>query len=322
MRFRRKAFTLIELVIVCLIVAILICLLLPAVNKVREAASRGSCANNLRQLGIGLLNRELMTGDLPPARIGNIRNWHHDLLPFVEQVSLFNQVVADTPWYEGDNISLVARVNVKSFVCPSVPIRPEVKLIVANGIPLQSGLMQPLATSDYEVVLGIEPRQYGKVMGHPQLNQKALERLSRGALVADRTTRLAEFLDGTSQTILITEAVGRPDLYQKNQRVAPFAKGEVVSGLSFGTSWADPTGPFVISLPQVESHGGVVQRDPPSGWSGLGGDTNRNQPFSLHAGGFQATFADGSLRFVRGSQEYHNVLPLFTMIGEDFAYLD
>lgn len=321
-RFRRSAFTLIELVIVCLIIAILIGLLLPAVQKVREAASRISCANNLRQLGIGLLNRELMTGDLPPARTSNQRNWHQDLLPFLEQTALFNKIIPDKPWYEGDNISLVAMTNVRCFVCPSVPIRPEVLMIVANGISPQPKLATSLATSDYEVVVGIEPNQYGIVMGLSHLDQKSLQKLSRGALVAEQPTRLTDFLDGTSQTILVTEAAGRPDLYQKNRRVAPFAMGNEIRGLSFGTSWADPTGPFVISLPLVESLGTENKGPPPLSWSGLGGDINLNQPYSLHTGGFQATFADGSGRFLRCSQEYPKVLPLFTMRGEEVTYFD
>ncbi len=181
-RCNRSAFTLIELVIVCLIMAILICLLLPAVNKVRQAASRISCTNNLRELGIGLLNRELLTGDLPPASTGNQRNWRHDLLPFLGQAALFNKILPDQPWYEGDNLALVAMTHVKSFVCPSVPIRPEVLMIVAKGTLQQTGLNQPLGTSDYEVVLGFEPNQYGKVMGLSQLDAKSLQMRSRGGL--------------------------------------------------------------------------------------------------------------------------------------------
>ncbi len=141
-------------------------------------------------------------------------------------------------------------------------------------------------------------------------------------MVAEQPTRLAEFLDGTSQTILITEAVGRPDLYQNSQRVALFAKENVISGLPFGTSWADPTGPFVISLPRVENLGEENKGSPQLGMSGLGNDTNRHQPFSLHTGGFLTTFADGSVRFILGSQEYPNVFPLFTLRGEDLVYLD
>src|SRR5271170_3979250 len=89
---RRQAFTLIELLVVIAIIAVLIGLLVPAVQKVRESANRLQCQNNLHQIGVALHNYQTANNAFPPGRttVSPLQSWTAFILPYIEQQNVYN----------------------------------------------------------------------------------------------------------------------------------------------------------------------------------------------------------------------------------------
>jgi prepilin-type N-terminal cleavage/methylation domain-containing protein/prepilin-type processing-associated H-X9-DG protein len=303
---RRTAFTLIELLVVIAIIAVLLGLLLPAVQKVREAASRGSCQNNLKQIGLALHGYHDANGRFPPA--GRGYGWCRNpalyadpviynsngltlLLPYLEQGNLFNRFdpmqcssncmdgnsnccppVTAVGRRAGDAVlsgnGAVASTQLSVFRCPSDPGDPWLPADNGEyGIDARSALRGAKTNYDFSASNDYECNSWRR-------QATTIRRL----FGENSTTRMADVRDGLSNTLAVAEST--LDVY--NGRCSAWGyRGWVMVGIDVGTyginNW---TYPPVLANPRVGQLGS---------WAYAG---------SLHPGGANFLLADGAVRFI------------------------
>jgi len=154
----RRGFTLVELLVVIAIIAILVALLLPAVQSAREASSRAACMNNLKQIGLALDLYYLANNNLPPSRISDVHaTWAVLILPYLEQTILFEKWDLALSYY--DQTDPARLIQVPIYFCPSRRIMatyPQFSLVGDEFDDPGPGPQTPGALGDYGVCTGTD----------------------------------------------------------------------------------------------------------------------------------------------------------------------
>jgi prepilin-type processing-associated H-X9-DG protein/prepilin-type N-terminal cleavage/methylation domain-containing protein len=274
------AFTLIELLVVMAIIAILIGLLLPAVQKVRDAAARTQSQNNLKQIGLAFHNYHSAFERLPPGYtsrtltvdgdgLGPGWAWGAYLLPYLEQDNLFRQI--DFTKDIADPVHAQVRVTIlKVFLSPAdSPPSLTFTVVADGGTPICD-----VAFANYVAVGGTF-----EVSGFPDSNTGVLLRNSR--------FRFLDITDGTSNTMIVTE---------RESRRSPMTTwvGAVTGSVNPPLNLAyEDEGPPTLVLTNT---GEAAELRTPNNPLGHVEDAS-----SRHSGGVNALFGDGSVRFIRDS---------------------
>jgi prepilin-type N-terminal cleavage/methylation domain-containing protein/prepilin-type processing-associated H-X9-DG protein len=262
----RAAFTLIELLVVIAIIAVLIGLLLPAVQKVRAASARIQCANNLKQIGLALHTYHDSHQHFPPPR-GNhtptplfteFRGWMCEVLPYIEQDNLARNMYT-SPWYLGFFANF--NVPVKAYLCPSDP-RDLRKVPAGNG-----------AMTSYLGVTGSDNDVNAQFNGPTN----GIFDVSSGGV------RLTDVTDGTSNTLMVGERPPTANLFE-----GWWGASDYDTLLSTRQLYGDLFGGSGCVLPGLFGPGSL--KGPCNG--------DGNHFWSFHPNGANWVFGDGSVRFL------------------------
>lgn len=278
----RDAFTLVELLVVVAIIGVLIAMLLPAVQSVREAARRTACMNNARQIGLAVHNYESAHMAFPPSVVSaKQKNWMVFMLPYLEQDAIYDLYNDAFAWNHINNQAAV-REKIPLLICPSNPNSE-----LDHWDDIGSGKLA--AVSDYAVITGVAASAVNAGFVQP------VDQFT-GAVRPNRHTKVAQITDGLSNTLFMTEDAGRPVHYNSRGRgpdnVDPGGGNlPVVNGRVQGAGWADTSSSIPV-------HGFTADGLTVPGPCAVN-CTNNNEAFSFHPGIIIGVLCDGSTHVVR-----------------------
>jgi prepilin-type N-terminal cleavage/methylation domain-containing protein/prepilin-type processing-associated H-X9-DG protein len=329
-----RGFTLIELLVVIGIIGTLVGLLLPAVQAAREAARRMQCGNNLKQIGLALHNYESAFRVWPAQSSSPSRgrqftarrgSWFTAVLPFYEQVGLFQRFDSAQHWHHPDNEEAVM-TEVPILRCPSVPDRPGFEWTVLVDYANATTTAYTLTPRDFYNGATTDYANVGGVGTQLNASLPPASRLSdpRNCGILKRTAvKLSDVMDGLSNTILLVECAGRPELFQNGRLVPDGATPKTWSGSSSvtrpfptGGVWASHNKGFLID--GAQSDGNTKIRP---GVCGVN-CSNDNEVYSFHVGGAHVLMADGSVQYVTASLPIYQLVALVSRNGHEVASIE
>jgi prepilin-type N-terminal cleavage/methylation domain-containing protein/prepilin-type processing-associated H-X9-DG protein len=311
----RAGFTLIELLVVIAIIAVLIGLLLPAVQKVRDAANRSQCLNNLKQIGLALHNYHDANQRLPPGHLKapdppitgpstDFHSWIAYVLPYIEQENLYRQYNFSRPYTDSMNSmnATVIATPLKTMTCPSAPA----------GRNIVSGAMTDYSATNMTTNAADDFSEYSSSAVYK--NSGALAEFTPsdpvGATVGNRLT---DITDGTSNTAMVAECGGREQHWLSGRMDTTLFTA--ANGGNWTGRWANPNTILHIRGfdPSTNTQGGTPP--PPCALN----CTNAREVYGFHTGGATVVFADGSVHFLPASTSLRTLRALVTIKGGELV---